>query len=463
MAGIDALLSLVLSQGADRLRLSTGEVPALEKGGAVQPLSMPPLPEQMFERLSGEVRDAAVDGVYRMEARDGEVSFGVLFDEAGSLELVCGGAAPSGGGAADGPVAEVAGAEGPSGDLRVLWERAIAEEAIDLFLSTSAPARLRVGRELREVPGTRCAAGALFSFLGLDTEQQTAFERSGNLDLAIEIDGERARVNVFRHRDGVAAALRPIRRRIRSLAELSLPADLSGLVEPSDGLVLFVGPTGSGKSSTLAALIEHINETRSCHIVTIEDPVEFRYEPRRALIHQRELGADVGSFADGLRAALREGPDVILLGEMRDPETIAAALTAAETGHLVLSTLHAGHAAMAIDRIVDAFPPHRQAQVRWQLAGVLRSIVTQVLVPAARSEGWMPAMEKMLVTPAVAANIREGRGHQIASQIQTGREEGMLSLELSLAGLVRRGLITPEAATRAARNPDLLRRLLLDP
>lgn len=462
MAGIDALLSLVLSQGADRLRLSTGEVPALEKGGVVQPLSMPPLPEQMFERLAGEVRAAAVEGVYRMEARDGEARFGVRFEGPDSLELVCSEAEPPAEVVGDGTMAESIGGVGPSGDLLALWNRAIAEDAIDLFLSTSAPARIRVGRDLREVAGTQCTAEALFSFLRLDSGQKMAFERSGNLDLAIEIEGERARVNVFRHRDGVAAALRPIRRRIRSLGELSLPADLVGLVESADGLVLLVGPTGSGKSSTLAALIEHINETRACHVVTIEDPVEFRYEPRRSMIHQREVGADVESFADGLRAALREGPDVILLGEMRDPETIAAALTAAETGHLVLSTLHAGHAAMAVDRILDAFPPHRQAQVRWQLAGVLRAIVTQVLVPASKSDGWVPAVEKMLVTPAVAANIREGRGHQIASQIQTGRDEGMLSLELSLAGLVGRGVITSDAAIRAARNPDLLRRLLLD-
>jgi twitching motility protein PilT len=224
--------------------------------------------------------------------------------------------------------------------------------------------------------------------------------------------------------------------------------------------VLFVGPSGAGKSSTLAALLDHLNRTRSRHVVTIEDPIEFEYVPQRCLVHQREVGRDVESFAAGLRAALRESPDVILVGEMRDSETFAAALTAAETGHLVFSTLHSGSASMAIDRIIDSFPPHQQSQVRSQLAGVLRTIVTQVLLPAVEPGQLVPAIERMIVTHAIAHKIRDGRGHQIGDEIQTGRADGMTSLESSLADLVRRSRISLATARGAARNTDLLRQLL---
>src|SRR5262249_53516261 len=234
-----------------------------------------------------------------------------------------------------------------------------------------------------------------------------------------------------------------------SLAELGLPKDLESLTDLSDGLVLLVGPSGTGKSTTLAALLEHLNQTRSRHVVTIEDPVEFEYVSNRCLVHQREVGRDVESFAAGLRAALRESPDVILVGEMRDSETFAAALTAAETGHLVFSTLHSGSAPMAIDRIIDSFPPHQQAQVRGQLASVLRAIVTQLLLPGAEPGRLVPAIERMHLTHAIAHKIRDGRGHQIGDAIHTGRADGMVSLEASPADLVRRGQITPATASAA--------------
>ena len=225
------------------------------------------------------------------------------------------------------------------------------------------------------------------------------------------------------------------------------------------GMVLVTGPTGSGKSTTLASLIEHVNQTSAKHVLTLEDPVELQYTSKRSIIHQREVGTDVESFASGLRAALREDPDIILVGEMRDQDTIAAALTAAETGHLVLSTLHSASAGMAIDRIIDVFPGPKQAQVRLQLAGALRAIVTQVLLPS-QHFGRVPAYEKMIVTTAVASQIREGRVHQIANQIQTGRAEGMTSLEQSLQALLRGGRISMEAAMAVATDPEGLRRAL---
>jgi twitching motility protein PilT len=223
---------------------------------------------------------------------------------------------------------------------------------------------------------------------------------------------------------------------------------------------LVTGASGAGKSTTLAALLEHINQNRACHIITLEDPIEFEYTNGRALIHQRELGRYMNSFSSGLTAALRESPDVILLGEMRDAATVAAALTAAETGHLVLSTLHTGDAASAIDRIIDVFPGHQQAQVRHQLASVLRVVLTQILVPAAVSFGRVPAIEKLKVTGGAACHIREGRSHQIAGVIQAGGGDGMITLERSLAGLVNNKMITLKTALTYARDEEGLRKLI---
>jgi twitching motility protein PilT len=272
---------------------------------------------------------------------------------------------------------------------------------------------------------------------------------------------QRFRVNVFVQAGGLAAALRPVRRRAPSFADLDLPEGLSALAGTAGGMVLVVGPAGAGKSTTLAALVETVNQARSGHIITLEDPIEFVYQPRRCLIHQREVGTHVESFAAGLRAALRECPDVILIGEMRDSETAALALTAAETGHLVLSTLHSGSAPMAIDRIIDFFPGHQQAQVRHQAAGALRAVLTQQLLPGAAAGTTYPAIELLMVNYAVAAQIRDGKTHQLSTQIQTGRDEGMIAFEASLFELVRAGKITREVALAAARSPaDLERRLV---
>lgn len=353
-----------------------------------------------------------------------------------------------------------------AGDVIELVLQAHRDGASDVLLSSGLPARLRLGGALQET-ALVCDAAQILALAepAWSAQRQQELEQRGSVDLALDLSPGpgmrplRFRLNLFRQRRGLAAALRPVRAEIPALGQLGLPDDFKSLVQFPSGLVLMTGPTGSGKSTTLAALIEHVNLGAAKHVITIEDPVEFQYTSKRALIHQRELGGDVDSFASGLRAALREDPDIILLGEMRDEETIAAALTAAETGHLVLSTLHSASAAMAIDRIIDVFPGHKQPQVRLQLAGALRAVVTQVLLPA-RDLGRVPAYEKMIVTTAVASQIREGRAHQIANQIQTGRNEGMVSLEQSLVALLRAGRVSVEAALAVAPDPEGLRRAL---
>jgi twitching motility protein PilT len=243
--------------------------------------------------------------------------------------------------------------------------------------------------------------------------------------------------------------------RVPNLGELGLPVELGAVVDHRDGLVLVCGPTGSGKSTTLAALIDLLDQRRAAHVITLEDPIEYRFVPRRGLVHQRELGIHVPSFAAGLRAALREAPDVILLGELRDRDTIAAALTAAETGHLVLATLHAPSAAGAIDRMIDAFPENQQRQVRWQLAAVLRTVITQYLLPR-RDGGRIAAIELVPVTVAVANLMRKGDLQMLPSAIQTGRDAGMIPLERSLARILDSGAVSPQVVKKIAADHDLL-------
>jgi twitching motility protein PilT len=239
------------------------------------------------------------------------------------------------------------------------------------------------------------------------------------------------------------------------LGELGLPAELAAIVEHRDGLVVVCGPTGSGKSTTLASLIDLLDQKRAAHVITLEDPIEYRFAARRCLVHQRELGTHMATFAAGLKAALREAPDVILLGELRDRETIAAALTAAETGHLVVATLHAPSAIGAIDRLIDAFPENQQRQVRSQLAACLRTVVTQYLLPR-RDGGRAAAIELVPVTPAVANIIRKGELQTLPTAIQSGREAGMIPLERSLARLVESGAVAPAVIKKVAADHDLL-------
>ncbi|EDM75891.1 twitching motility protein [Plesiocystis pacifica SIR-1] len=352
---------------------------------------------------------------------------------------------------------------GPAHELRVrdpelaeLLERAVLQRATDVFLSARGEVHLRVGGNIVELADANFGALDLDAAFGeLPGHQRELLATSGSVDFAALAGygptALRFRVNLFRQLGGLAAALRPVRRNPPTLRELGLGGELDSLTAHRDGLVLMTGPAGSGKSTTLVALLEAINRSAPKHIITLEDPIEYVYPPGRALIHQRELGVHVESFQAGLRAALRESPDIILVGEMRDPETIQAALTAAETGHLVLSTLHCSDAASAIHRIVDAFPEHRHALVREQLAGSLRAVVTQLLLPGLRSP-LVPAYELMRVNTPVATKIRDSRAHQLRSEIQKGRQDGMIALEAVLARLVRERRLSEDLAR--AHAPD---------
>ena len=282
-----------------------------------------------------------------------------------------------------------------------------------------------------------------------DESMQQRLSAGSDLDFALQAsDGGRQRVNVFRQQGKLAATIRLLSDHIPSLEELNLPPVLKNLADQPRGLILVTGPTGSGKSTTLAAMIDYINGSRAEHIITIEDPVEYVYRPKLSLIHQREVGQDVQSFAEALRSSLREDPDVILVGEMRDYETISAALTAAETGHLVLSTLHTTGAAQTIDRIIDACPPAAQNQVRTQLAGILKGVITQCLIPLAHESGRCAATEVLLGTDAALNLIRENKCHQLNTTMQSGAASGMHTLNGNLSELVRKSRITRENAFR---------------
>ena len=291
----------------------------------------------------------------------------------------------------------------------------------------------------------------------LSTHQQKTLETKRNVDLAYSLPGvARFRVNAFFQRQAIGAAFRMIPSEIKSLDELGLPAQLGDLAAKPRGLVLVTGPTGSGKSTTLAAMLDMINRSRSEHILTIEDPIEFLHWHRNCVVNQREIGGDATTFAEALRAALRQDPDVILVGEMRDLETIGTALTAAETGHLVFATLHTQSAPQTIDRVIDVFPAEQQDQVRVQLSGTLQGVVTQTLVPTADGRGRVAALEILIPDDAVRNLIRQGKIEQIYSGMQTGTASGMQTMEQSLASLVLRHVITREEALNRSSRPEML-------
>lgn len=279
----------------------------------------------------------------------------------------------------------------------------------------------------------------------LSGNHKQIFEEKGEVDFSYTCNGlGRFRVNVYKQRNSMAMALRSILTEIPTIEDLLLPDVLHSLANKRRGIILVTGPTGSGKSTTLAAMINYINETRREHIITLEDPIEYLHKHNQSMINQREIGADSKSFENSLRAALRQDPDVILVGEMRDLETISTALTAAETGHLVLATLHTIGAAKTIDRIIDVFPPYQQHQIRVQLASVVEGIVSQQLIQTVNRKGRVPALEVMVATPAIRNLIREGKTHQIQSSIQTGASLGMESMDRSLMNLYKNGVITRE-------------------
>ena len=295
----------------------------------------------------------------------------------------------------------------------------------------------------------------------LNDSQRKMFENNLQLDLAYAIPGvARFRVNVFFQRGAISAAFRHIPEEIKSLESLGLPQVLEDFCRKPRGFVLVTGPTGSGKSTSLASMIDLINGEREEHILTIEDPIEFLHRHKKCIVNQREVGSDAIDFSSALKSALREDPDVILVGEMRDLETISTALTAAETGHLVFATLHTQSTAQTVDRIIDVFPPHQQQQVRMQLSIALQGIVTQQLLPTSDGAGRVCATEVLVPTPAIRNLIREGKTHQIYSAIQTSGSVGMQTMDSHLAQLVRMGKISPQLALQRASVPEELKRLL---
>jgi twitching motility protein PilT len=345
-----------------------------------------------------------------------------------------------------------------------LLEQMVAMGASDLHITVGSPPAFRLRGHIHRAEGyenfTADDTRALLYRI-LNSEQQKHFELKRQLDFAYAMPGlARFRVNIYYQREAVGAAFRLIPQEIKTMEELALPASLHTLTEKPRGIVLVTGPTGSGKSTTLAAIIDEINRTRAEHILTVEDPIEFVHRHKRCIVNQREIGPDATSFSDALKAALRQDPDVILVGEMRDLETIGTAITAAETGHLVFATLHTQDTPQTVDRIIDVFPPGQQPQVRAQLAVALQGIMTQMLVPTADGAGRCVAAEVLVPTPAVRNLIREGKSHQIYSVLQTGAAQGIQTMDASLAQLVRAGKITRQIAESRAHSVEELRRLL---
>src|SRR5437588_664832 len=319
--------------------------------------------------------------------------------------------------------------------------------ASDLHLTSGSAPFMRIHGEMmkqsyRSVTAEICQ-GLIFEIL--TEKQRQLFTENWDLDLSYPLAGVgRFRVNVFMQRHGIAAAFRLIPETIKTISELDLPEQLSSIIDASEGLVLVTGPTGSGKSTTLASLIHTINHEHQAHIITIEDPIEFVHENQNCLISQRELASHTKSFSNALRAALREDPDIILVGEMRDLETISLAITAAETGHLVFGTLHTNSAIKTVDRIIDVFPESQQTQIRVMLSESLRGVVAQALLPRPEHGGRVPVVEVMVNVPAVANLIREGKTFQISSVMQTSRAHGMVTFEMATHDLIQKGLISRE-------------------
>jgi twitching motility protein PilT len=347
--------------------------------------------------------------------------------------------------------------------IEVLLEEVIKKKASDLHLQVGLPPMLRVDGKLAPISGAEILndeAVETLVFAILDEDQKQILLKDKEFDFSFAFgDLGRFRVNAFHERGNLAAALRLITNEILTIEQLGLPPIVSKFADYPRGLVLVTGPTGSGKSTTLAAMIHKINMERADHIITIEDPIEYTHKSKRSVIVQREVHYDTYSFSAALRSALREDPDVVLIGEMRDLETIASAITIAETGHLVFATLHTNSAAQSIDRMVDVFPPHQQPQIRSQLSNILMAICSQRLIPAIGG-GRIAAAEILVATAAVRNIIREGKTHQLEAVIQTGSEHGMQSMDKTLVTLVHNGSISYEEARNYAVDLDELDRLM---
>lgn len=347
--------------------------------------------------------------------------------------------------------------------IEILLEEVVKRKASDLHLQVGLPPMLRVDGKLLPVNGADVLTDEALEtlvFAILDEDQKQILLKDKEFDFSFAFgDLGRFRVNAFHERGNLAAALRLIPNEILTIEQLGLPPIVNKFADYPRGLVLVTGPTGSGKSTTLAAMLHKINMERSEHIITIEDPIEYTHRSKKSVVVQREVHYDTYSFSAALRSALREDPDVVLIGEMRDLETIASAITIAETGHLVFATLHTNSAAQSIDRMIDVFPPHQQPQIRSQLANILMAICSQRLVPAIGG-GRIAAAEILVATPAVRNIIREGKSHQLEAVIQTGTEYGMQSMDKTLASMVHNGTITYDDARMHAVDLDELDRLM---
>lgn len=348
-------------------------------------------------------------------------------------------------------------------DINDLLMHVLEKDASDLHITVSTPPMVRQHGELVPLDYPPLTAQdtkeLIYSILTQDQREQ--LERNWEYDFSYSLIGHaRFRVNAYFQRNSIGAAFRIIPMQIKTLEELGMPQSLELLVRRPRGLILVTGPTGSGKSTTLASILNIVNETKSYHIITIEDPIEYLHKHKKSIVNQREVGSDTKSFTNALKYVLRQDPDVILIGEMRDMETISAALTAAETGHLVFATLHTQDAPQTIDRIIDVFPPHQQQQIRVQLAGTLQGVVCQQLLPTRDGQGRVVAYEILVPTPGVRNMIREAKTHQICNAMQTGQQHGMITMDYCLADLYRCGKISYEMAVLKASDPAELKQLL---
>lgn len=347
-------------------------------------------------------------------------------------------------------------------DIKELFALVAKEGASDLLISAGAPPMLRVNGQLFRTKGDALTPEETKKMIYgiLNADQKKTFENEKELDISLAVGRKhRFRMNVYYQKAAVTAALRPIPEEIPKWDTLGLPPVIETLAQEKQGLILITGPTGHGKTTTQAAIIDLINDTRACHVITVEDPIEYIHYHKKSLVDQREVGGDTNDFLNALKYVLRQDPDVILVGEMRDLETIQAALRAAETGHLVLATLHTNDAVQSVDRIVDVFPAGSQQQIRFQLSMVLLAILSQRLMPREDGSGRVMAVELLRNTTAIANLIREGKTHQVYSTMETAKKDGMITMDHSIKELYMEGLISYDEAAMAVRNPNELKGL----
>jgi twitching motility protein PilT len=346
--------------------------------------------------------------------------------------------------------------------LNELLKLALEKKASDLHLTVGVQPVIRVNGELEVIDEEKLLPSSTQNYAKeLLQDRFNDYEKEGEMDSSFSASGlGRFRVNIYKQRGSDAIAIRNVGVKVPALKDLNFPKVINQLIDEKRGLILVTGPTGSGKSTSLAAMINEINSTRKVHIITLEDPIEYMHKHNKSIINQREIGRDSKTYASALRAILREDPDVILIGEMRDLETISIAITAAETGHLVFSTLHTIGASKTIDRIIDVFPPFQQQQIKIQLAAVLRGIVSQQLIPTEDGNGRVAALEIMMNTPAIQNLIREGKTHQLQSHIQTGNKYGMKTMDMALVELYKNGVVSRESVMTYCIDKELTAKLI---